>query len=95
MRILTKKRYQFGHGDTKVITTGNYAIEDVPDWVEKDPLFKLAKEDGDIEVLVSYSQDVSTITNDLDGWAQWKLTKYGVQFASIAKLMGKGGMLVW
>ena len=32
---------------------------------------------------VSYSQDVSTIT------------KYGVQFASIAKLMGKGGMLVW
>lgn len=44
---------------------------------------------------VSYSQDVSTITNDLDGWAQWKLTKYGVQFASIAKLMGKGGMLVW
>lgn len=44
---------------------------------------------------VSYSQDVSTITNDLNGWAQWKLTKYGVQFASIAKLMGKGGVLVW
>ncbi len=59
MRILTKKRYQFGHGDTKVITTGNYAIEDVPDWVEKDPLFKLAKEDGDIEVLEAKIQSSS------------------------------------
>ena len=59
MRILTKKRYQFGHGDTKIITTGNYAIEDVPDWVEKDPLFKLAKEDGDIEVLEAKIQSSS------------------------------------
>ncbi|RGQ85553.1 hypothetical protein DWY77_02805 [Megamonas rupellensis] len=59
MRILTKKRYQFGHGDTKVITTGNYAIEDVPDWVEKDSLFKLAKEDGDIEVLEAKIQSSS------------------------------------
>lgn len=59
MRILTKKRYQFGHGDTKVITTGNYAIVDVPDWVEKDPLFKLAKEDGDIEVLEAKIQSSS------------------------------------
>jgi hypothetical protein len=59
MRILTKKRYQFGHGDTKVITTGNYAIEDVPDWVEKDPLFKSAKEDGDIEVLEAKIQSSS------------------------------------
>lgn len=59
MRILTKKRYQFGHGDTKVITTGNYAIEDVPDCVEKDPLFKLAKEDGDIEVLEAKIQSSS------------------------------------
>lgn len=59
MRILTKKRYQFGHGDTKVITTGNYVIEDVPDWVEKDPLFKLAKEDGDIEVLEAKIQSSS------------------------------------
>ena len=59
MRILTKKRYQFGHGDTKVITTGNYAIEDVPDWVEKDPLFKLEKEDGDIEVLEAKIQSSS------------------------------------
>lgn len=51
MRILTKKKYQFGSGENKVISSGNYVIEDVPDWVEKDPLFKLAKEDGDIEVL--------------------------------------------
>ncbi|WP_302530233.1 hypothetical protein [Megamonas funiformis] len=51
MRILTKKKYQFGSGENKVISSGNYVIEDVPDWVEKDPLFKLAKQDGDIEVL--------------------------------------------
>lgn len=43
---------------------------------------------------VSYSMDTSAL-QDLNGWAQFKLTGYGVQFASIAKLMGKGGMYVW
>ena len=51
MRILTKRKYQFGYGENKIITAGNYAIEDVPDWVVDDPLFKLAKADGDIEVM--------------------------------------------
>lgn len=33
-------------------------------------------------------------TQDLDGWAAWKLTVYGVQFASLARMMGKGSMYV-
>ena len=43
---------------------------------------------------VSVSTDYSSITNDLKGWAQWKLTVYGQQLASIAKMLGKGGMVV-
>lgn len=44
---------------------------------------------------VSYSQDTHVAVDDLDGWAQWKLTAYGIQFASWARLLGKGGMYVW
>lgn len=45
---------------------------------------------------VSYSVDYSSYKlEDLEGWAQWKLTVYGLQFASLAKLYGKGGMYVW
>lgn len=75
MRILTKKRYQFGHGDTKVITTGNYAIEDVPDWVEKDPLFKLAKEDGDIEVLEAKIQSTKVEAEPKEPKTETKVKK--------------------
>ncbi|EHL08982.1 hypothetical protein HMPREF0322_00405 [Desulfitobacterium hafniense DP7] len=44
---------------------------------------------------LSVSTDYSTIAGDLDGWAAWKLTIYGQQLATIAKLLGKGGMMVW
>jgi hypothetical protein len=44
---------------------------------------------------VSYSMDLSLLNNDLNGWAAYKLTTYGVQFATIAKLVGKGGIYVW
>jgi hypothetical protein len=44
---------------------------------------------------VSASTDYSLIAQDLDGWAAWKLTIHGQQLATIGKLMGKGGMLVW
>lgn len=43
----------------------------------------------------STSVDFSAVANDLEGWAQWKLTIYGQQFASIGRLAGKGGMLIW
>lgn len=44
---------------------------------------------------LSISYDFSTALSDLDGWAVWKLTTFGVQLASMAKLIGKGGMYVW
>ena len=31
----------------------------------------------------------------LEAWAAWTQTEYGVQFASMAKLVGAGPMLVW
>lgn len=44
---------------------------------------------------VSVSYDFSTIAGDLQGWAMWKSTQYGLQFANMAKLLGKAGMYVW
>lgn len=44
---------------------------------------------------VSVSYDFSTIAQGLDGWAAWNLTTFGIQFATLAKIVGKGGMYVW
>lgn len=44
---------------------------------------------------LSVSYDHSTVGNDLDGWAAWKLTVYGQQLATMGKLVGKGGMYVY
>lgn len=44
---------------------------------------------------VSVSTDYSVIAQSLGGWAAWNLTIYGQQFATIAKMMGKGGMMIW
>jgi hypothetical protein len=44
---------------------------------------------------VSYSYDYATSMTDLNGWAAWKLTTFGTQLATIAKMAGKGGMQVW
>lgn len=44
---------------------------------------------------VSVSTDYSTIANDLNGWAAWKLTIYGQQLATIAKMISKGGMYIY
>jgi len=43
---------------------------------------------------VSASYDFSHVMQDLDGWAAWKLTAFGVQFATLAKAYGMGGMRV-
>lgn len=43
---------------------------------------------------VSVSYDFSAVLQDLDGWASWKLTTYGVQYATLAKAYGMGGMYV-
>ena len=43
---------------------------------------------------VSYSVDTSAV-QDLTGWADFKLSRYGVLYASIARRLSRGGMYVW
>lgn len=43
---------------------------------------------------VSVSYDYSAALGDLDGWADWKTTEYGVQFLTLAKVYNLGGMRV-
>ena len=43
---------------------------------------------------VSYSRDNSALS-DLSGWAGFKTTAYGVQFATLAKMYARGGSYVW
>ena len=44
---------------------------------------------------VSVSYDISAITQGLNSWAGWNTTAFGVQYATLAKIVGKGGMYVW
>ena len=44
---------------------------------------------------VSISVDYSTITSGVNDWAAWNMTQYGTQLATLAKMVGKGGMQVW
>lgn len=50
-----------------------------------------AKSVGDL----SKSIDYSSISNDLDGWAAWKLTLFGQQLATMGQLVGMGAMYAW
>lgn len=50
-----------------------------------------SKSAGDLSI----SYDFGPIVADLNGWAQWKLTSYGIQFASLGKMMGKGLAWIW
>ena len=43
---------------------------------------------------VSVNYDFSQMTEDLDGWAEWKATAYGLQFATWAKMFSMPGMYV-
>lgn len=43
---------------------------------------------------VSVNYDVNIANGDLNGWAAWKLTTYGSQYATMARLLGKAGMYV-
>lgn len=44
---------------------------------------------------VASNIDYSLIAEGLSGWAMWGSTIHGEQFATLAKIMGKGGMLIW
>lgn len=43
---------------------------------------------------VSVSYDINAANGDLTGWAGWKLTNYGTQFATLSRLLTKAGMYV-
>jgi hypothetical protein len=43
---------------------------------------------------VSASTDYSITMSDVSGYANWKSTKYGQQIIQLARLYGKGGMLI-
>jgi hypothetical protein len=44
---------------------------------------------------VSVSMDYSLLTQDMAGWAAWKLTVFGAQLITLARMAGKGGMQIW
>ena len=44
---------------------------------------------------ISLSIDYNLISQDIDGWAAWKLTIFGTQLATISKLVSRGGMMIW
>lgn len=44
---------------------------------------------------LSKSYDYGSINDDFSGWGDLKLTLFGQQFATKAKLVGKGGSLIW
>lgn len=44
---------------------------------------------------VSISVDYGTIASGLNAWAAWNATQYGTQLATLAKMVGKGGMQIW
>lgn len=43
---------------------------------------------------VSVSYDHSTAASDLNGWGAWKLTTYGIQYVTLARMVGMGMMIV-
>jgi len=44
---------------------------------------------------VSVSYDFSAAVNGVESWGQFTTTTYGLQFANLAKLLGKAGMYIW
>ena len=44
---------------------------------------------------LSKSYDYGSVNDDFAGWGAWKLTAFGQQFATMAKLVGKGGSYLW
>lgn len=55
MRIFSKKTLLFKDGQDEFILK-HKDIVDVPDWIVKTPLFKLAEKSGDIQVMDSASK---------------------------------------
>lgn len=50
-----------------------------------------SKSAGDISV----SYDFGSVNEDFAGWGTYKLTAYGQQFVTLARMYAVGGMVVW
>lgn len=50
-----------------------------------------AKSAGDLSV----SYDFGSVAQDMAGWGTYKLTAFGMQFVTLAKVYSAGGMVVW
>jgi hypothetical protein len=44
---------------------------------------------------LSFSYDYGNTASGLDGWANWKSTSFGLQFATLARMYGKSGLYIW
>ena len=44
---------------------------------------------------LSVSYDFSLVSGDMDGWGTYKLTAFGQQLVTFAKMFSMGGMVVW
>lgn len=44
---------------------------------------------------VSVNYDFSAAIQGVESWGQFTTTSYGLMFANLAKLLGKGGMYIW
>lgn len=55
IRIITKRKLRFYTPDRKesIVTQGNNVIEEMPDWVERDLMYRTAKASGILSVLAS------------------------------------------
>ncbi|GAB6170555.1 hypothetical protein JCM15765_03860 [Paradesulfitobacterium aromaticivorans] len=59
MRVFAKKAFEFTRRESKdgqqvvaeKVTTSPLKFCDLPDWVQKDPMFAWARQDGDIELI--------------------------------------------
>jgi len=43
---------------------------------------------------LSYSMDIASIANDLEGFAMWKSTEFGAQLVTLSKIYSLGGMVI-
>ncbi|MEK8128670.1 hypothetical protein WMW72_12205 [Paenibacillus filicis] len=61
MRIFATKTYQFDHptGAEDGVVVQHQSFADVPEWVTKSLIFKLAQKDGSVEVLESKQDEAA------------------------------------
>lgn len=64
MKVYSEKTFLFENGDEKVVVR-NKEIKDVPEWVTKTTLFKLAEKDGSIQVLGDNKQQKAAENGEL------------------------------